>query len=239
VSLLITVQFDRYARDTLHGVPPASGWRHALRSFRRWVACLALGAALWAAASRQLTTKPANLANADLSIKPDGWVDGQSDISHVKGAKLRDAHLEYAHMMDAFLVSADLSDAHLNGADLTLADLRGARLIGADLRDANLAANLEGARLIGADLRNAVLSGANLVGADLSRAKLTKTGLIGVDLTHSWGLTEPQLREAILDSDTELPPDFQHLIPRPDFQRLIPRLDFHHLASPAQGNKKP
>ena len=75
-------------------------------------------------------------------------------------------------------------------------ELSGANLYAATLREADLyGANLNWVALSGADLKGANLNSTSLNGADLS----------GADLRDAIGLTQAQLDEAIIDSDTQLP----------------------------------
>lgn len=91
----------------------------------------------------------ANIEEEDISMKPDNWTGDSSQISLVKGAKLKGRDLRHARAFRAFLVRADLREA----------DLRGAILREADLRNATLhSANLESAQLLGANLQRANLS---------------------------------------------------------------------------------
>ena len=82
------------------------------------------------------------------------------------------------------------------------ADLRGADLAGADLRGRDLRrASLRGALLVGADLR-----GLDLVLADLTGADLRGADLRGADLSEAIFVTTSQLRAAVGDATTSLPP---------------------------------
>ncbi len=82
--------------------------------------------------------RPANLREADISIKPTNWTGKhtEGEIALVKGAQLRGKNLRNAEASGAFLVKADLSNANLqwavlSGANLQKADLSGANLQGA------------------------------------------------------------------------------------------------------------
>ena len=101
-----------------------------------------------------------------------------------------------AHPLDLRKVRVaylELKQADFHHADLFEAELTGAHLDGADLQKASLVkAKLQGAHLAGADL-----TGAHLDGADLS----------GTDLTQAKGFTCDQLRTAVTDATTRLPPD--------------------------------
>ena len=98
---------------------------------------------------------------------------------------------ERASLRNAVLQQADLHDANLERADLG-----GARMSVTDLMRANLReADLRGADLWMSDLRDAVLDGTDLRGANL------------LEVTN---LTAEQLRGAITDETTKLPPKFTH-----------------------------
>ena len=71
---------------------------------------------------------PANLREADVSIKPTNWTGKhtEGEIALVKGAHLLGKDLRGAEASGAFLVKADLSNANLQKADLSGANLQGA-----------------------------------------------------------------------------------------------------------------
>jgi uncharacterized protein YjbI with pentapeptide repeats len=98
----------------------------------------------------------------------------------------------------------DLCDGDLGGADLYSADLTCARLLRANLERATL----YGAALAGADLQEANLCGADLYRADLRHADLRRARLCGANLERA-SLMEADLRDAIYDSETRFPKDFQ------------------------------
>jgi hypothetical protein len=127
---------------------------------------------------------PANLREADVSIKPTNWTGKhtEGEIALVKGAQLLGKDLRGAEASGAFLVKADLSIADLQGANLQKADL--------------YKANLQGANLVRAKLQGADLSGANLKGANLGRAKLQGADLGGANLQGTVGLTAIQAKAA-------------------------------------------
>src|SRR6266545_1397263 len=88
----------------------------------------------------------ANLAEAEVSRKPQSWTGREDQLPLAKGAYLRDADLRFASAERAFLVNADLRYANLSAADLREADLRAAKLDRTILVHTNLQ---------GADLRSA------------------------------------------------------------------------------------
>jgi uncharacterized protein YjbI with pentapeptide repeats len=127
----------------------------------------------------------------------------------LSGTDLGFATLTGARLDGADLTSADLWQATLTGARLWQATLRGANLFQATLRGATLGeanltgANLRGADLTGADLREATLTGAHLDGATLTGADLREATLTGTDLRKAT-LTGADLRAARMDATTDL-----------------------------------
>ena len=83
-----------------------------------------------------------------------------------------------------------------------------ANLVGANFENGEL----QRAHMDSADLSNANLRHCNLSAAIFTGTKLTKADLRGADLSHASGLTEAQLREAILDAGTKLPNAFHDLV---------------------------
>ena len=73
--------------------------------------------------------------------------------------------------------------------------------------------DIAAAHFANADLSGASFVMAKLMKADFDGAKMTRTNLSGADLSHATGLTETQLRDAILSADTKLPELFSGLIP--------------------------
>lgn len=144
----------------------------------------------------------ADLRNADVSKKLEGWKDYEqkcreregkeqseecgnnskapADPPPVKPAFLNGWNLRGVNAVGAFLVKAQLKGADLRKARLYSEDLKtnleGAQMTAADLRKADLRnCRLRGAYLNGkADLRCANLSYADLTGANLNEAVLSK-----------------------------------------------------------------
>ncbi len=126
----------------------------------------------------------ANVAFADVSVKPPNW-SGKKDeeLDLVKGAHLADSNLRYANAFAAFLVSANLGAANMEHARLEYADLRNAYLGRALLRHAEMEhVDLRNALLISANLEDARLSGANLEKASLRTASLQKANLFDANV---------------------------------------------------------
>jgi hypothetical protein len=123
-------------------------------------------------------------------------LEDQLDLHEVD---LRRVDLLYASLQGASLYGANLAGATLSGVDLTMAflldaNLAEAEIVGSVLTSAELGyANLEKARLEGTIMSAATVGHANLSGARLERAE---------------GLEGASLREAVADSDTKWPDDF-------------------------------
>ncbi len=131
----------------------------------------------------------ANLASADVSVKPASWTGkNDSELDSVTGLQMAGVDLRYADMRSAFLPKTILTDANLQGADLFLADLRQAELAGA---------NLEGTDLMGAHLKGADLFGADLKGANLAGTDLTEADVKYADFRNTKGLSPDQVANAI------------------------------------------
>ncbi len=159
----------------------------------------------------------ADLDGADLSIKPQSWVEG--DLSTIKGTSLVDKDLRYASGRNAFFAKADLyhadmSHAYLFGADFREAILEEAKLVeadlaGADFRSAKLGlAHFPKADLSGVDMSHAVLSAADFRQAILEEAKLVEANLRDADFRGanlgSADLTGADLDGILFDGETNL-----------------------------------
>jgi uncharacterized protein YjbI with pentapeptide repeats len=162
------------------------------------------GATLTGAHLERALLSGANLEGADL-------FKANLKAADLEGTSLRGAGLLLANLNDTVLWGANAEGARLYGANLEGAALKGANLkeaglTGANLKDAGLhGAVLTGADLTGANLRDASLARADLRDANLAEADLSMTDLSGADLTDVEGLTEDQLAEANVDSNTHLP----------------------------------
>ncbi len=129
----------------------------------------------------------AQLDDASLSVKPDGWTGGQTEkeIEAVRGADLEKRNLRFAQAynvfgVNAFMKEADLREADLRASDLREADLRKARLGRANFRDANLnKADLRWAELTDARFKNAKLVGTRFDGSSASKANFDGADLTG------------------------------------------------------------
>lgn len=171
----------------------------------------------------------ANFEEAELSVKPDGWLNtDKDDIKKVRQpVHLKDADLRYANLHKAFLVNADLRGVNLFHADLRETDLRGSDCTSSARSIVRLGkANLEGAHLEeshfggmavysrgpsdhpdwmycvyinGADFRGATLSRAHLMGVHLEGAHFEGARLTGTDL-RSAHLDDARLDRATLHS---------------------------------------
>jgi uncharacterized protein YjbI with pentapeptide repeats len=151
-------------------------------------------------AGRRLDLRAVMLPRVDLS-------GGRLQKADLSGAQLQDASLGGAQFQEADLTESNLQGARLAGAqfqeaNLTDANLQRAHLAGAQLQRAYLL----GAQLQEANLADAQLQGAHFAGAQLMGAYFRGANLQGAHLDGSRGLTHSQLREALLDSKTVLPP---------------------------------
>src|SRR6185295_12834771 len=86
-------------------------------------------------------TPTAQLAESDVSARPEKWSGRDEDLPRVEGARLNGLRLRYIQAYGAFfakarLWQADLSHANLSEADLREANLRQALLQGAKVDNA-------------------------------------------------------------------------------------------------------
>jgi uncharacterized protein YjbI with pentapeptide repeats len=140
----------------------------------------------------------AQLTEADVSTKPQGWTGQEEEFDGVRGANLNGLKLRYIQGYGAFLVKAHLWRTDLRNAYLSEADLREANMRQVDLRFAVLdRAKLMRAALPEADLQNANLDRANLSDANLSFAELSGATLLDATLDGA-NLYKSDLRAASL-----------------------------------------
>lgn len=152
----------------------------------------------------------AQLEDASLSIKPDGWAGGQTEkeLDAVRGADLEARNLRFAQAygvfgVKAFMKHADLREADLRAGDFRDADMREARMNRANLRDANLKnADLRWADLTETRFKNAKLAGARFVEANAAKANFEGADLTGAEFTAA-NLQGAQFQGALL-SNTNL-----------------------------------
>ena len=123
----------------------------------------------------------AELTEATLSRKPNGWTGVNSQVAQVAGPQLNETKFRYAEAYGVFLVNAHLWQSDFEGAYLSEADFRGADLGNSDLRRTIL----DGAQLNGANLHRAQLDGAVLARADLRWANLSYGSLANAVLVDS------------------------------------------------------
>jgi hypothetical protein len=137
-------------------------------------------------------------------------------------AQLQGANLRYVDLSDAVLIGANLYEAQFGGGSFararfdranlgrtlltTSTDFSGAKFVRADLTDAMIPGTLDGVDLSSANLTRAHLDRTTLSLTDLSGADLSGASLAGADLSTAVSLTSEQLRVAITDEDTKLPP---------------------------------
>lgn len=117
----------------------------------------------------------------------------KSTMSFSAGGMIR---FDPLNLTNTDLRNADMENATLEGVDLAGADLSGANLCNARLNGANL----QGCCLESANLQYAYLSEAHLGGAGLKGARLQ-----GAYLTRATGVTQEQLKTAIMNKSTRLP----------------------------------
>jgi uncharacterized protein YjbI with pentapeptide repeats len=101
-------------------------------------------------------------------------------------------------------------EVDLHGAFIRRTVLSGASLVAANLAKADCRyADFSFTRLTRANLREADFTNANLRGADFEDADLAGAVFIGADLTDARNLTALQLKSAIVDTSTKLPPELR------------------------------
>lgn len=187
------------------GVPEDSSRAPGIEAtnIRRWAA-----RALWLMGYSPY----AELAENEISTKPQDWSGRTEDLAQVRGARLNQASLRYAQGYRTFLANArlwraDLQGAYLSEANLREADLEWAVLDRASLQRTILAeANLRGANLTRSDLREADLSYATLEDAILAQTRLEGASLYAAKLGRARllraNLANADLREANLENAT-------------------------------------
>jgi len=135
--------------------------------------------------------------------------DGEQEPLNLSSTDLRYIRVEHAHLEGAVLCDAHLEWCVLNHAHLEKADLTGAVLRGSRLKDAHLeGSQLRGAYMEGGKFQRAFFAGAH-VSAYLEDAILVETHLEGCKLQKSTGLTWDQVKWAIVDDTTQLPPELE------------------------------
>jgi uncharacterized protein YjbI with pentapeptide repeats len=193
---------------TIAGVPhdPERAPSVGAANVRRWAPT-----ALWS-----LGLDPyAELTEASISTKPDGWNGSDEQVSQVKGARLVGSNFRYAQAYGIFLANAHLFRANFKGAFMSEADMRNADLGQSNLQNTILdraqmghvnldRAQLDGANLSRADLRGANLSYSTLANAVLIDARLDGASLYGSHLENAsiirGNLQNADLRDAHLDA---------------------------------------
>ena len=135
--------------------------------------------------------------------------DGEQEPLNLSSTDLRYIRVEHAHLEGAVLCDAHLEWCVLNHAHLEKADLTGAVLRGSRLKDAHLeGSELRGAYMEGGKFQRAFFAGAH-VSAYLEDAILVEAHLEGCKLQKSTGLTWEQVKWAIVDDTTRLPPELE------------------------------
>ncbi|MDE3111082.1 MAG: pentapeptide repeat-containing protein, partial [Acidobacteriota bacterium] len=159
---------------TMIGVPHdrSRAPQYSAASIRRWAPDV-----LWAFGFDPY----ADLTEATLSRKPNGWTGANTQVSQVAGPQLNETTFRYARAYGVSLVNAHLWQSDFEGAYLSEADFRGADLGSSDLRRTIL----DGAQLSGTNLHRAQLDGAVLARADLRWANLSYSSLANAVLVDS------------------------------------------------------
>ena len=118
---------------------------------------------------------------------------------------LPNLNLERGDLQYATLWGSDLRNCVFYRADLREADLGGVDFTDASLELADLSRALMFWSNICEPIRSCILRRTRLAGAKLDGANLA-----GADLREALDLRPEQLRQAILNEHTQLPPGFQH-----------------------------
>jgi hypothetical protein len=121
--------------------------------------------------------------------------------ANLNGARLRGAVFVGSLMTSARFAEAELQNTMFQNANLINADFRGAQLQNSELVDVKL----QGAHLMNAQLDGAFLSGSDLTDAFLNGVR-EEPHLPALD---EQDLARDQLRLAMCDADTKLPPDLK------------------------------
>jgi uncharacterized protein YjbI with pentapeptide repeats len=154
------------------------------------------------------------LPNADFVFGNMSHVDfthSEMPRSFFREANLKEAIFFGTSVPSSTFVMADMREAFLPQADLSGCFFRGARLDEANFTEANLTqAHLDAVYEPDGRIR---LPAPSLEGAGLEDANLTGAVLSGADLRSVEGLTEEQLKGAILDARVLLPPRLAHMRP--------------------------
>jgi uncharacterized protein YjbI with pentapeptide repeats len=192
---------------TIYGVPRDTerAPQYGASNIRRWAP-----AGLWAVGIDPY----AELTEASISRKPEGFDGSDAQLANVTGARLVGSNFRYAQAYGVFLANAHLFRSNFNGAFMSQADMRGADLSQSTLENTNLdraqmsRVNLDRASLVGAtlsrtDLRNANLSYATLTGSTLIDARMDGASLYGSHLENAsiirGNMNKADLRDAHLD----------------------------------------
>ncbi|MEM9784070.1 MAG: pentapeptide repeat-containing protein [Pseudomonadota bacterium] len=154
------------------------------------------------AALARRTVLPADLAEAELTVRPADWrswplwmedfekrwrdregIAAAAGLTEAERARFeteaKERYRAYAATLDApDLRNRDIRRADLSGAFLPAVDLRGAQIQGANLN----AAELQQARLRGAQMQEAYLVAAQMQGADLRSAQMQGANLIAAQM---------------------------------------------------------
>jgi len=134
-------------------------------------------------------------------------------LADLSASQLTDASLIEANLSQSTLNNTTMNDAILDRANLSFAKLNGSSFRHASLKEANLD---------NAQLENADFSHANFSGSNFADAWLEQTILIGADLSNARNLTESQLKQAVIDASTKVPPELKHILQLQRFANTQP-----------------
>ncbi|MGH8291757.1 MAG: pentapeptide repeat-containing protein [Steroidobacteraceae bacterium] len=123
------------------------------------------------------------------------------DGAYMWGIVAREASLDGTSMRRAYLANADWRQSWIRYAQLQDAWFTESLLQGVDFSHSQL----NGANFSGAHLEGAIFHGADLTGANFAGAYLAGAYLGDADLRQAKGLTRRQLKDAILNSRTQIP----------------------------------
>lgn len=213
ILLLVAVcsaTFVMMSLGAIDGIPPRAA--HSYRSPQTWVP-LAMS---WVGYDPF-----ANLANADISIKPSDWTGKNDDeLDKVKGADLRGRDLRYAVGNNVFLAKARLNASDLRNVSFDYSDLRQADLTSTSLSGASL----YNAQMQGAQLDDAELSGVDWLSTRIEYADLRRThdlDTLTIRAAPDWQLAlyDPKILQQL-----GLPPDHNEALE--DYQESNSQEDF-------------
>jgi hypothetical protein len=146
---------------------------------------------------------------------PDGDNSPENNLRILKNIDLKGAVIRKADFNSANISNSVFSNADLRSADFSKAVIFFSSFINSNLSRADFrAAQLHGSDLTNAKLANTTFIQANLTASDLSNATLTNANLTDANLSDARldtavGLSYKQIRSAVINEFTSLPPEFK------------------------------